>query len=307
MKEIIYDINIDNEFLLKKFENSVILDIETTGLSRNYHNIFLIGLIEIKKHSEIRLFFAEHPKEEYQLIRSITKYLNKTVITYNGRTFDIPFIKEKAALYEVNIPEIQGFDLYRYISNYKNILNLPNYKQKTIEEYMGLFRDEFISGGKVVEKYQDYIITKNENDMNQILTHNKDDVKGLLKALEIVEKLENLNTISIGKKHFTIEKIYYHGNILHIEGYTNFDEPYIYNFFNYSLVIEKRKFNMRIDTKKAKYSPDKNCNYILKENYPGVENKEKIKTPDQILILSIEKEILYKNVFELVEKMLINF
>lgn len=303
MKEMIYDINIENTFILNKFKNSVILDIETTGLSKKYDSIFLIGLMEIKEKTEIKLFFAENPKEEYKLIKSIKEYLDKNIITYNGNSFDIPFIKEKAELYNIDIPFINGFDLYRYILKQKYLLNLKNYKQKSIEEYMGLFRNDFISGGEVVKRYKDFLITKEYSLFEDVIIHNRDDIYGLLKSLEIVEKIDKINSITIGNKIFIIKNISFFENTLIINGNLNFKDENFYNMFNYSIITTNRTFKIEIPTLKSRYDIKRYCNYIMKKDFSGVLNIERIPSPEEILILKTDR-ILYNNIHEIVKYIL---
>ena len=303
MKEFIYDINIDNEFILNKFSGSVVLDIETTGLSRKYNSIFLIGILEIKKESEIRLFFAENPEEEYKLINSVKKYLDRNIVTYNGNTFDIPFIKERAEIYNIEIPEIKGFDLYRYITKFRNIINLKNYKQKSVEEYIGLYRDDFISGAEVVNRYKDYVKNGDFKAFEDVIIHNKDDIYGLYRSLEIVKNIEQFNSFNISNKMFIIDNIKFEGNTLNISGKTNFDEINIFNMFSYSLKTSDRFFEIEIPAQKAKYDAERLCTFVLKKDFPKAENKERIPSPDKIIILSLDG-ILYNNLYEIVNSIL---
>lgn len=299
MKELNYDISIKDDFILNKFENSVVLDIETTGLSRKYNSIFLIGVCTIKKDTEVKLFFAEDLEEEYKVLKSIEPYLNKNIITFNGNTFDIPFIKEKFDFYNMNFPDVRGFDLYKYVKNYKHILNLKNYKQKSIEEYVGIQRDEFISGGEVVKAYENYLTNKDYENFKDVIIHNKDDIVGLTNSLKIVEEIENINSIDIKDKIFTINNIKFNKNNLYIDGKTNFNETYIYNHFNYSLICENRLFKISVPTHISNYDDKRKCNYILKSDFPMVQNKIKIPSPKEILILKLDG-ILFNNIYELV-------
>lgn len=303
MKELIYDFKITDEFILNKFRNSLVLDIETTGLSRQYNSIFLIGICNIEENAKIQLFFAENLVEEINILKKIKPYLNKNIITFNGNSFDLPFLKEKFDFYNISTPNLSGFDLYRYVRNHKHILNLENYKQKTIEEHIGIYRDEFISGRDVIYAYQDYLENKNYSKFEDVIIHNKDDIMGLTSSLSIVEQIEKINSISIQEKIFTISNISFLKNNLSIEGFTNFSDNYVFNHFNYSLECTNRSFKISLPTYIENYDDKRKCNFILKDDFPNIIDRTKIPSPKEIFLLKLDG-ILFQNIYELVEFML---
>ena len=79
--------------------DTILLDIETTGLSASRHFIYCIGCSYLSSDKEdiitIRLFFAENPEQEPELLTALAKLLDthKTIITFNGNAFDLPFLK----------------------------------------------------------------------------------------------------------------------------------------------------------------------------------------------------------------------
>ncbi len=100
----------------------VFLDIETTGLSRKFNQIYLIGLVHFNheyNNWHLSQFFAEHIDEEHILLEQVNKYISNfdLIITYNGESFDIPFIKYRSKIYKINeiISSIDSFDIYRKI------------------------------------------------------------------------------------------------------------------------------------------------------------------------------------------------
>jgi uncharacterized protein YprB with RNaseH-like and TPR domain len=70
-----------------EFRNSTIyLDIETTGLDRHYNDITTIALYD---GHEIKTYVQGQNLDDF--IEEIYKY--KVIVTYNGKSFDIPFIE----------------------------------------------------------------------------------------------------------------------------------------------------------------------------------------------------------------------
>lgn len=83
---------------------AVFLDIETTGLSRHYDEVTLVGLYD---GTRMKTFLAGHNLDE--LAHHLAPY--EIVITFNGTLFDLPFLRNKFP--EVPLPPIH-LDL-RYI------------------------------------------------------------------------------------------------------------------------------------------------------------------------------------------------
>jgi uncharacterized protein YprB with RNaseH-like and TPR domain len=67
-------------------ESTVYLDIETTGLDRHYNDITTIALYD---GQAIKTYVQGQNLEDF--IEDIQKY--KVIVTYNGKSFDIPFIE----------------------------------------------------------------------------------------------------------------------------------------------------------------------------------------------------------------------
>lgn len=173
----------------------VILDIETTGLSSKQNNIILIGLITIDINNMIGesfQFFAERTSEEKNILQETANILNlqDMVITYNGKSFDMPFIYEKCNNHEISLNNIYNLDLYLLVKNYSPLKEkLGSLSQKTMEKFMGIDknRKDEISGGESVELYENFQITNDINHLEKILLHNKDDIHQLLLLLQLIQ------------------------------------------------------------------------------------------------------------------------
>ncbi len=117
-------------------ESAILADIETTGLSREHAQVYLIGCAARKKETLcITQFFGEQLQEEPQILAAFLKFLSPydTIVTYNGMRFDIPFLQGRCAHYQIEerLDSYGHSDLLRQMSKFKNILKLPDMKQKT--------------------------------------------------------------------------------------------------------------------------------------------------------------------------------
>lgn len=172
-----------------------ILDIETTGLSPSQHGVIIGGLLVFDDNEKgtIRQYFAESPSDEKDLLYGYLKEVNKCdfLVTYNGKSFDMNFLairESKAGFTPSLFP--YNLDLYLLIKNASSLKNkLPNLKQKTIEDYLGLsnHRLDTITGLESIEHYNDYITTGNVLARDKILLHNRDDLHQLYRLLDVVD------------------------------------------------------------------------------------------------------------------------
>lgn len=169
------------------------LDIETTGLSRAKHQIYLIGCAHIVDGNNIYVnqFFAEKPDEEAALLAEFLKFLEaeqtKRIITFNGNGFDLPFLAARAEKWNVPLmfSGYELFDIYRALTKHKRLFNLANYRQKTVETFLGLAREDKYSGGELISVYENYVKTPDDEAKRLLLLHNYEDVLGMADLLSV--------------------------------------------------------------------------------------------------------------------------
>lgn len=187
------------EYLPKSFndyfgnKDFAVLDIETTGLSKKRNAIILIGLIVVKnKKAVLHQFFAEKLSDEKAVVENTVKILDNLdfVVTFNGKSFDLPFIREKTDKYKIPFAQIYNLDIYNVVKTFSDLgTMLPNLKQKTCEKFMGLegARLDEISGGESVMLYNEFLVTHDQRLQEFILLHNSDDIEQLYKLISIIK------------------------------------------------------------------------------------------------------------------------
>ena len=188
MEIINYDYEIDNiSYSLEKYfdENTLFFDIECTGLSPRKSFIYLIGYaVRLGNKITITQLLANNESQELEVLeefeRIICKYDN--LLGFNSTRFDESYIVERCRKYKFNttIKSKHHLDMYLTTTKAKCLLDLPNYKQKTIEEFLGLHRDDKYNGGELIPVYQHYSLTGDEESKKLILLHNFEDIKGMI-------------------------------------------------------------------------------------------------------------------------------
>lgn len=172
-------------------KDSIFFDIETTGFSPVKNTLYLIGCgYRDEENFHIVQFFAENKEEQADVLTAFFSLISgfKTILSFNGLGFDLPFLKAKCASLQMEDP-FSGFDyidIFKSVSKYKKILNLENYKQKTLEKFLGIDRDDTYNGGELISVYQSYEKQPSTEALHLLLLHNHDDVLGILPLIQLM-------------------------------------------------------------------------------------------------------------------------
>ncbi len=184
-----------------------VLDIETTGLDPSRNKFILGGLYDCESRT-MHQYFAENRAQEQETLDGFISRLQDVdmVLTYNGRHFDIPFIEKRLKKASEASGSVSGthlpaetysmpynLDLYLVLNGHSPVRRfVPNMKQKTIENYMGLWQDrkDEISGAESVELYDRYEKSGDRSLADKILLHNSDDILQLTRLMKIINKCD---------------------------------------------------------------------------------------------------------------------
>ena len=165
--------------------NCRVFDIETTGLYPGRDRIISASLIS-PDGSGLKQFFSENSSEELLTISHILSELEDcdAVITYNGQSFDLPFVLARARKYGLadELPLFLNLDIYRILRSYWPLAeSMPSLRQKAVEEVLGISpgRTDEIDGGECIRLYSEYVNLGREEAKDLILLHNGDDVRQL--------------------------------------------------------------------------------------------------------------------------------
>ena len=165
-------------------EDLLFFDIETTGLSSKKDMIYLIGCVYVRDGCwHMKQWFAESPDAEGEILLHFFLFASRfsTLVHFNGTTFDLPFLRERAARYHTPVSgrEPESLDIYRKVKPLKTILGLPDCRQKTLEAFLGNDREDLYDGGQLINFYWQYLRTGEASLYEALLLHNEEDVKGL--------------------------------------------------------------------------------------------------------------------------------
>lgn len=172
-------------------ENSFFFDIETTGFSARHCTVYLVGCASrVDDTVTVTQFFAETPAHEPEVLSAFADYVasHTCAITFNGLGFDVPFIEERCR--QLGIPSfltaLKHTDIFKQISPLKKLFRLPSMKQKSIEQFLSISRDDLYSGGELINVYHDYCHDPSPDKLALMALHNKEDVLGMIEILPIL-------------------------------------------------------------------------------------------------------------------------
>lgn len=202
-------------------QNTAFFDIETTGFSRLSCTIYMIGVMKLEEDGEAKptLFFAEKPEEEAQCISNFFEWLEKNnikrLITFNGASFDIPFVSARIMKKGLafSFDGYEHLDIYKEIAPLKNVLGLENCKQKSIEAFLGISREDEMDGGQLINVYKSYVRTPSEAKKHLLYIHNYEDVLGMLGLLPILSYVDTFSECRSVEKITSSVKHYDHSDM----------------------------------------------------------------------------------------------
>ncbi|RBQ22515.1 hypothetical protein ALNOE001_18890 [Candidatus Methanobinarius endosymbioticus] len=170
-----------------EYDSFKFMDIETLGLSNV--PIILIGVAEMDKKGKSitsTQYLLRDKVEELAVIDGYLSHIddNSTLVTYNGASFDVPFINNRCNYYQLN-NECQPFhyDLIYYArALWKD--KLPNCKLSTIEKHIfNINRADNIPGSHIPGYYDTYLKEGNIGPLIPIIEHNRQDIVSLAQFL----------------------------------------------------------------------------------------------------------------------------
>lgn len=188
---VLKNMGVSDADLLSLFEPGDIafLDIETTSLY-NSQPLFLVGMLFADECGlQLRQFFARRYDEEKALIGAVIDALAafQAFVTYNGRSFDLPYLNSRAAYHrlEKRFSQVHLDLLHQTRRKYRG--QLPNCRLVTVEEnILGLPRGEDVPGEMVPRLYHEFVRTQDPEVIRGVLEHNAKDLVTLARMLPLL-------------------------------------------------------------------------------------------------------------------------
>jgi uncharacterized protein YprB with RNaseH-like and TPR domain len=158
------------------------LDIETLGIFSR--PIILLGLAHIHESQvHIRQYLLRDIEEEPAALEAAFSQLSESAafVTFNGKSFDIPYLQERAAYYGIPfLGDLPHFDLLHF-SRRRWRGAFSNCRLQTLERSLfGLRREMDVPSALVPEFYEAYLTSGSPGPLVPIVEHNRQDVLSLV-------------------------------------------------------------------------------------------------------------------------------
>ncbi|NLH76981.1 MAG: hypothetical protein GX465_08080 [Acidobacteria bacterium] len=167
---------------------AVFLDLETTGLAGGTGTVaFLVGLAYFRdERFKITQFFLHDLAEEERLVRELGQFVGdmgfKSIVTYNGKAFDMPLVETRFAMHRTACP-LRGLPHLDFLFSARSLWKhkYDSCRLFTLaQEICQAERSEDIPGAEVPVRYFQYIRNGDFSLIEPILYHNQEDLLSLL-------------------------------------------------------------------------------------------------------------------------------
>jgi uncharacterized protein YprB with RNaseH-like and TPR domain len=150
------------------------LDIECCGLSNS--PVFLVGLMSYSGGDfQLWQLLARDYSEEAAMLGHMSQILAdySALITFNGKTFDLPFLLDRCSIHAIPLQELEyHFDVL-HAARKQWGRTVPNCKLQTLERFIcKRTRSGDIPGEQIPEAYHEFVRTQDAWRMVDILHHN---------------------------------------------------------------------------------------------------------------------------------------
>ncbi len=178
------------------FDQYLFIDTETTGLSGGAGTyVFLVGAAKFEKTGvHFAQFFLQDPANESCQLAALEEFCanTKVVVSYNGKSFDLPRIKNRYLFHgwPTLFQNIIHLDLLHIVRRLWKT-QLPTCSLGDIEYHLlGVRRTSLdIPGWQVSEKFFEYLFNSDPDPLKGVFYHNKIDVISLVTLLSYITDL----------------------------------------------------------------------------------------------------------------------
>lgn len=170
-------------------EEAVFLDIETTGMSPQ-DDVTVVGLYD---GNDTKTMVRGINLNHRALKDELSKY--KLIVTFNGATFDLPFLQKR---YPKLLPQIPHVDLRTITGRLGYFGGL-----KAIEKEFGIMRRQLVErmhGGDAVTLWRMYYGSGDDHYLKLLVEYNEEDIINLKKIADVCTKRMEKKLIGNGAK-----------------------------------------------------------------------------------------------------------
>jgi uncharacterized protein YprB with RNaseH-like and TPR domain len=170
----------------------VFFDIETTGLSGGAGTIAFLagcGWFDAEGAFTVRQFFLAGPSGEKPMLQALARVFDEAslVVTFNGRTFDVPFMETRWAFHRTAAPtdDLPHFDMLPPARRLwgRRDLTRPDTEGCSLSalerRVLGFHRHNDVPGFEIPARYFQFLRSGDTSLVEGVLEHNRHDLVSL--------------------------------------------------------------------------------------------------------------------------------
>jgi len=196
-------------------ERLIYLDTETTGLAGGTGTCaFLIGIGTLEgTQFVVRQFFLRDYPEEKAVLHALAEILNsfEGLVTYNGKTFDVPLLETRYALARLKSPfgRLLHLDALHPARRLWR-LRLESCKLTDLESaVLGIEREGDVAGSEIPGIYFDYLRSGDARGLQPVFYHNALDIMTLAAiTVELARAMGDSTTIDSPVDLFSLSRMF---------------------------------------------------------------------------------------------------
>jgi uncharacterized protein YprB with RNaseH-like and TPR domain len=150
------------------------LDLETCGFAGT--PVFLIGCMWYSRGDmKVEQLLARNYEEEPSIVARLAELIERLPLlaTYNGKSFDWPFVRDRAAVSRLDVSEPAAHCDLLHASRRRYRGTLPDCKLQTLELYVCRRRRAGdIPGSEIPAAYHDFVRTGDARQIRDVVHHN---------------------------------------------------------------------------------------------------------------------------------------
>jgi len=196
-------------------ERLVYLDTETTGLAGGTGTCaFLIGVGTLEgTQFVVRQFFLRDYPEEKAMLRALAEILNsfEGLVTYNGKTFDVPLLETRYALARLKSPFARLLHLDAlHPARRLWKLRLESCKLTELESaVLGIEREGDVAGSEIPGIYFEYLRSGDARGLQPVFYHNALDIMTLAAVtVELARAMGDATTLDSPVDLFSLSRMF---------------------------------------------------------------------------------------------------
>lgn len=163
----------------------ILVDIETGGFAGT--PVFLVGLLDLAAEPLVveQWLTRDYPEEEAVVRLAAERLATRAIwISFNGKSFDEPFLRDRAAAYRVPFPSPRLHLDILHAARRAWRSRLPDCRLATLERYiLGVTRAADVAGTDVPDLFHHFLRTGRAAPLRLVLEHNRQDLVTSLQLL----------------------------------------------------------------------------------------------------------------------------